>query len=501
MDKNLTRLAIALVVGAMAPLFDSTIVSVALHTLSGDLHAGVDTIQWVSTGYLLAMGVTVPVVGWLQNRVGGRRLWMAALVVFTVGSILCSLAWNAESLIAFRLVQGVGAGAMMPLLTTLLMQAAQGRSLGRIMSVASLPTALGPILGPVIGGLILGSAGWPWLFWVNVPFGVVGLVLAWRFIPADGPRGSDRLDALGLALLSPAVVGLLFGLSNAGGAGGFGRLDAWAPVAAGVALLVAFVLHATRGRRAPLVDLGLLTHRPLAAASGLMFLMGAALYGGMLLLPLSFQELRGVDALGAGLLLIPQGVGSLLSRSLAGRLTDSIGARTVAVIGFAVVLVSTIPFAFADAGTSVWWISAVLVVRGFGLGAVMIPIMSVGFVGLARPDMPHASTITRLSQQLGGAFGTAVLAVVLAGAAGGAGSGSGSGAAVASAAAFQTAFWWAIAITAVATVLSLLLPGRAAAEEALPAPAAVPPVPAEVPEAAPPVPADTPEATPPTRVS
>jgi len=451
MDKNLTRLAIALVAGAMAPLFDSTIVSVALHTLAGDLNASIETIQWVSTAYLLAMGVTVPLVGWLQNRIGGKRLWMASLVVFLIGSILCSLAWDAGSLIAFRAVQGVGAGAMMPLLTTLLMQAAHGRSLGRVMAVASLPTALGPILGPVIGGLILGAGTWPWLFWVNVPFVVVGLILAWRFIPADGAVGTAKLDVLGLALLSPAVVGVLYGLSNASGTGGFTRFDVWMPLTAGSILLVAFALWATRSRRPALVDLSLLTHRPLAAASGLMFLMGAALYGGMLLLPLSFQELRGTDALGAGLLLIPQGVGSLLSRSLAGRLTDRVGARIVAVLGFAVVLLATIPFAFADGQTSVWWLSAVLVVRGIGLGAVMIPIMAVGFVGLERPQMPHASTITRLSQQLGGAFGTAVLAVVLAGAAAG---GEPAGA-------FQQAFWWAIGITALAAVLSLLLPGRA----------------------------------------
>jgi EmrB/QacA subfamily drug resistance transporter len=449
-DRSLSRLAIALVVGAMAPLFDSTIVSVALHTLVRDLHAGVDAVQWVSTGYLLAMGVTVPVVGWLQHCIGGRRLWVAALVVFLVGSVLCSLAWDVTSLVAFRVVQGVGAGAMMPLLTTLLMQAAGGRDVGRLMAVVSLPTALGPILGPVIGGVVLGVGSWQWLFWVNVPFAVAGLVLARLYVPADGPTGSGRLDVLGLVLLSPAVVGILFGLSNASRTGGFGRTDVWLPLVVGAALLAAFVLRAVRRGSRSLVDLTLLRHRPLAAASIGMFLMGAALYGGMLLLPLSFQELRGADALGAGLLLIPQGVGSLLSRSIAGRLTDRIGARWVAVVGFGVVLVATIPFAFTDGSTSPWLTGAVLVVRGVGLGAVMIPIMAVGFLGLAKPDMPHASTITRLAQQLGGAFGTAVLAVVLSGAASG---GHPVGA-------FHEAFWWAIAITGTATVAALLLPGR-----------------------------------------
>lgn len=191
-----------------------------------------------------------------------------------------------------------------------------------------------------------------------------------------------------------------------------------------------------------------------------MFLLGASLSGGMLLLPLSFQKLRGVDALGSELLLIPQDVGSLLARSLAGRLTDRFGARWVAIGGFAVMLIAAIPFAFAfafaDGSTSPWWIGAVLVVRGLGLGAVMIPIRAVGFSGLDRSDMPHASTMTRLSQQLGGAFGTAILAVTLSGAVSGSDPAEG----------LQIAFWWAIGITAVATAVAVVLPGRPAEETA-----------------------------------
>ncbi|RIX30404.1 DHA2 family efflux MFS transporter permease subunit [Amnibacterium setariae] len=461
MDRSLSRLAVALVVGAMAPLFDSTIVSVALHSLAHELHASVDTIQWVSTAYLLAMGVTVPVVGWLQRRVGGRRLWSAALVLFLVGSLLCSIAWSAGSLIAFRVVQGAGAGVMLPLLTTLLMQAAGGRALGRVMAVVSLPTALGPILGPVVGGLLLGAGDWRWLFWVNVPFVVVGLVLARLLMPADGPTVRARLDAVGLLLLSPAVVALLYGLSRVTAPGGFGRVDVWAPLAGGVVLLAAFVAWALRRRDAALVDLRLLRHRPLAAASALMFLTGASLYGAMLLLPLSFQELRGTDALGAGLLLIPQGVGSLLSRSLAGRLTDRIGARAVALVSFAVIGLATVPFAFAGPSTPEWVLLVALLVRGVGLGAAFIPLMAVGFVGLDREEVPHASIVTRIAQQLGGGAGTAVLAVVLQGAV----------ATLGPVDAFRTAFWWAVGFTAAGVVLAVLLPGRPAPQPVAEAPA------------------------------
>lgn len=196
-DQNVVRIATVLIVGGLAVVFDTTIVSVALHTLAAQLDTTVSTIQWVSTGYLLALGVTIPLVGWAQSRFGGKRLWMFALALFLVGSVACSLAWNAPSLITFRVVQGVGGGVMLPLMSTLIMQAAGGKALGRTMAMLSLPAVLGPVLGPVIGGVILNWFDWRWLFWVNVPFCVVGLVLAWKMLPArrpivPGPAGCRR---------------------------------------------------------------------------------------------------------------------------------------------------------------------------------------------------------------------------------------------------------------------------------------------------------------------
>lgn len=464
-DPGVLKIAIALIVGAMAVIFDTTIVSVALHTLATELHTSVDTIQWVSTAYLLALGVTIPLVGWAQQRFGGKRLWLAALTIFLIGSVLCSLAWDAPSLIAFRAVQGVGGGLMLPLLSTLVMQAAGGKSLGSLMSVVSLPTALGPILGPVIGGLILSAFDWRWLFWVNVPFCVAGFILALRMLPADEPGARPKLDIVGLVLLSPAMVGILYGLSNVNRDGGFGRFDVLFPALAGVALLVAFIVYAVRRGPRALVDVRLFSHRPVASASALLFLTGASLYGAMLLLPLYFQEVRGTDALGAGLLLAPQGIGTLLSRSIAGRLTDRFGARWVSVIGFTIVGLATIPFAFVSPNTNEWMLMGALVVRGFGLGAVMIPLMTVAFVGLERPDVPHASILTRIAQQVGGSFGVALLAVILQGAALGAHGLDGI------ADAFDQAFWWAIGFTGLAVVLSLLLPGRPKAVAVEPEPA------------------------------
>ncbi|MEP6482408.1 MAG: MDR family MFS transporter [Rhodoglobus sp.] len=450
-DPAITRILVALITGGIAVIFDSTIVAVALHQLATALHAPVTTIQWVSTGYLLALGVTIPLVTWLQSRLGGKRLWMLALTVFLLGSVLCAFAWDASSLIGFRVLQGIGGGAMLPLMTTMVMQAARGQNLGRIMSAVALPTALGPILGPVIGGLILGVGDWRWLFLVNVPICLVGLFLAWRMLPADAPGARVKLDVVGLVLLAPALVALLWGLSNVGGDGGFSRADVLAPVIGGAILLVAFVLWALRKRAAALVDLAVLRHRATWSATALMFLSGASLYGAMLLLPLYWQELRGADALAAGLLLIPQGVGSLLSRTIAGRLVDRIGGRPVAVIGFVIVALGTLPFAFAGADTPYWLLLAALLVRGLGLGVVIIPIMSVAFIGLEHGEVPHASIVTRISQQIGGSLGVALLAVILATAATAAGS---------IATGFEVAFWWTVGFSVVSIFVAFVLPGR-----------------------------------------
>jgi len=453
-DPQLKRLATALIVGGIAVILDTTIVSVGLHELGTSLHASVSTIQWISTAYLLAMFVTIPMTGWAQSRLGSKRLWIVALTTFVVGSTLCATAWSASSLIAFRAVQGLGGGILMPLMTTILMQAARGRNMGRLMATVSLPAALGPILGPVLGGLILSFLSWHWLFLINLPLGIVGLVLAVRLIPADEPGRRVPLDIVGLLLASPGMVGVIYGLSQVGEAGGFGHARVLVPLLAGLALLAGFVRWAlVRGPHA-LIDLALFRHRALTMSTTLLFLTGVALYGAMLLLPLYWQQVRGEDALGAGLLLVPQGVGALASRTVAGRLTDAIGGRRVAVAGFTVLAVATVPFALSTEHTSTWWLLATLLVRGFGLGAVLIPLMTGAFLGLEREEVPHASIITRVAQQVGGSFGTAILAAILVG--------SVAGAATLHdlAGAFDVAFWWATGFTVIAAALSFLLPDR-----------------------------------------
>jgi EmrB/QacA subfamily drug resistance transporter len=462
------RTITALVFGGIAAILDSTIVTIALHRLTVDLHSATADIQWVSTGYLLAMAVAIPVTGWAQARFGGKQSWMAALLIFVLASIACAASWNAGSLIAFRVVQGFGAGLIFPLMQTLAIQAigtdVSLQVRGRAVAAISMPLAAGPILGPVLGGVILNWLSWRWLFLVNVPLIAVGLVLAWRLLPGDRPAAAAsraRLDVAGLVLLAPALTGILLGLSNTAAGGGFWRADVIIPMTGGIAFGTAFVVRSLRRGASSLVDVRLLRSRSLASSSAVLFAAGAALYAGMFLLPLYWQDLRGDSVLAAAFLLIPQGAGALASRTVAARLTPRLGARAVTIGAFALAAAATVPFAMAGAGTSVWWLAMVLFIRGLGIGAVLIPPMMVAYDDLAPAQVPHATMITRISQQVGASFGIAIVAVVLQTLVR---SGATSG--------FRGAFWCTVGITLAAIVPALAFRPNQAAGEAAAAPAA-----------------------------
>jgi predicted MFS family arabinose efflux permease len=285
----------------------------------------------------------------------------------------------------------------------------------------------------------------------------VGLVLARRFLPADRPaRGAPRarLDVTGLVLLAGALAGILLGLSNLSQDGGIEHASVLGPLLAGLLALAVFAWWALRrGERKPVVDIRLLSVRSLGSASAVLFTAGAAMYAGMFLLPLYYQQLRGETVLAAALLLIPQGVGSLVSRFVVGRLVGRFGASTVTIATFLLTAVTTVPFAFAGPDTSLWWLSAVLLVRGFGIGAVLIPPMSVAYNDIGPADIPHATMNTRIAQQIGASFGVAIVAVVLQ-----------SLLAHGAVGAFHTAFWWAFGITVAAFIPALALPAPRPAE-------------------------------------
>ncbi|MFR9780936.1 MDR family MFS transporter [Micromonospora sp. MS34] len=454
---DLLRLVGVIMLGAFAVQLDATMTNVAVNTLLREFDAGLSTIQWVGTGYLLAMTMMIPLTGWAADRFGTRALWTFSLAGFLVGSLLSGLAWSAGSLIAFRVVQGVGGGMLVPLAQAILAQAAGPDRLGRVMAAIGIPAMLGPVLGPVLGGLIVTDLSWRWIFFVNVPICLAGLLLARRVLPDARPAGAAPLDLLGLALLPPGCAAVVYGLAEAGRHGRFDDPAVLVALSLGVALLVAFTLHALRTRREPLLDLRLLGSRTFAACAAVVFLSGIALFGAIILLPLYQQQVRGASALHAGLLLAPQGLGMAVGLVGAGRLTDRIGPRPIVLAGLALAAAGTLAYTQVAADTSQLLLAAALVVSGVGMGATIVPVLASPYRGLPRPAIPRATSAIRIFQQLGGAFGGAVLAVVVQRqlathvAPGQLDPGG-------RAAAFGATFWWVLGFTLAAVLPALLLP-------------------------------------------
>ena len=412
-EPHVWRIAAVVVIGAILSILDTTIVNVALDTLGRDLHSPLADIQWVATGYMLALAAVIPVSGWAAGRFGAKRLWIASVVLFTLGSALSGLAWSTETLVIFRVLQGIGGGMIMPVGTMMLTRAAGPARLGRIMSVIGMPMILAPIFGPTLGGLILDHLDWRWIFYVNVPVGIVAVAMGMRLLPnVEEGVFRTKLDRVGLALLALGVPLFVYGLAEIGQSGGLAAPQAYGPLVIGAALVAAFVFHALRVDE-PLLNVRLFRSASFSAAAVTTFVLGACLFGAMIIMPLYFQLVRGEDAVTTGLLLIPQGIGAAIAMPLAGRFSDRVGGGRVALAGLAVTLVTTLPFIALQADTSYLLISAAMIGRGLGIGLTMMPAMTAAYSRLRPEDIAHATPQLNVLQRVGGSIGTALLTVVL----------------------------------------------------------------------------------------
>jgi EmrB/QacA subfamily drug resistance transporter len=463
------------VLGAIMSILDVTVVNVAINHLTGEFKAPLSTIQWVATGYTLALATVIPVTGWASARFGTKRLYMVSIGLFVSGSALAGLAWSAESLIAFRVLQGLGGGMIMPAGMTILTQAAGPKRVGQVMSVVGIPMLLGPICGPILGGWLVDDVSWRWIFFINLPIGIVALFLAARILARDTPQPGERLDLLGLGLLSPGLAALIYGLAKGAQKSDFSSSEVLITTIAGAALVVGFAIRALIAN-SPLIDLRLLKRRSVAAASGVTALFMCAFMGAMLLLPLYYQVVRQESALASGLLLAPQGLGAMITMPVGGRLTDRIGPGRVVLMGLLVVVASMAAFtAVLQADTSYWTLGTVLFVMGLGMGLTMMPSMAAAIRTLAHDEVPRASTMLNIIQQVSASVGTALMSVLLANTlADKLGGPAGSGLSATQKAppqimqkiagpmadAFQSTYWWAVGLLALAFIPALLLPRR-----------------------------------------
>ena len=446
---ELRRLIVVTTLSMFMALLDSTIVNVALRTLTTAMHTDLPTIQWLVTSYLLAMAAVIPISAWLATRLGARRVFLAAVGLFTLASLACGLSDSVGWLIVFRSVQGI-AGIAVPVGSMMVVRAAGPALMPRVMAVSSAPIVLAPVFGPTIGGLLLDSVGWRWIFLVNVPVGIVTVLLGLWLLPRDHGRKGAVPHLSGLFAITAGSVALTFGLAEIGRDGALFTTSVVIALFVGGALLAVFALVSLRST-APLLDLRLFRNRVYTAASITNFSVGAIIFGAIIVLPLYFQIVRHQDAVHTGLLLIPQGVGVALGMQIAARTVDRFGGGRVSLVGGLLCVLATVPFVLLTDTTSYWLIGAAMVVRGIGLGATMMPATTIAYRAITTDQIRDATVQLNIGQRIGGSIGTALLTVVLQrqleGAATTAEQASG----------FGTAFGWVLVITVVATAPAVLL--------------------------------------------
>ncbi len=411
-DPAVWRIGAVTVLGSVMSVLDTTIVNVALDSLSRDLSSPLSDVQWVVTAYLLAIAVAVPCSGWAARTFGTRRVYLASLWVFVLGSLLCALAWSTPALIAARAVQGIGGGMLLPVGQMITVRNAGERHLGRVMGVLAVPTVVAPVFGPTVGGVLIEQVGWRAIFLINLPIGALALAAGLRLLPRDRPTGRTSLDVRGLLLLVPGLALLTLALSEGGSAA-----DLLAPLTvglllAGLLLVVGFVVHAA-GASTPLLDVRLFRAPAYAAVGLATFTTGTVILGGLILLPLYFQGARGEGPMDTGILMAPTAIGVVLVLRWAGRTADRVGGGVVALAGAVVLAVGTVPFLFLGEATPYWPLMLGMLVRGVGVGLVGTPLTAAALRALDRGSVSDGSAQLNVLQRVGGSIGTAAVIVLL----------------------------------------------------------------------------------------
>jgi EmrB/QacA subfamily drug resistance transporter len=397
------------ILGSFMSQLDATVVNVSLPTLAVELHSTLSRIQWVTSGYMLTLALMLPMNGWLVDRIGARRLYLWCFATFTISSALCGAAWSAESLVGCRVLQGMSGGLLAPM-TQMMIARAAGKHMARVMGYAALPILLGPILGPVLAGTILQFASWRWLFLVNVPVCLAGIVMAALFLPDDsGERRVRAFDGVGFALLSPGLVLFLYGSDH--------WQETTGRVLLGMAalLLSFFVRHGMAKGEGALLDLELFQRKVFATAARTQFLSNGVSYAAQMLVPFYLIQVCRKSPSQTGLMLAPLGLGMVCVYPLMGKLTQRFGIRWMSASGATLALVGLAPMVFlASHGLMTGVFVAALVVRGIGQGAVGIPSITAAYASVPKRELPMATTSLNIVQRLGGPTLTTVCATFLA---------------------------------------------------------------------------------------
>lgn len=408
-------LTTVIVLGGFMVGLDTSLVNVGLTAIATDLHASLPRVQWITSGYLLALAAALPAGPWLQRRFGSSRVWFVALLGFVTASLLCAVAPGLSVLVFARVVQGMAGGLLVPTGQAIVAKAVGPANMGKVMSSAGLVLVLAPAIGPALGGLLIETTSWRWLFAVNIPVGLLAAILARRVLPHTDFDVGATLDVVGLLLLSSALPALSLGLTHlhlSRDQGSFGLMS----TALGALLFVIFVVAALHPRRsaAALIDIRLFRSARYTVAQFTVFFTGLNLFGGLILLPLYYEALRSFSAFTTGLLLMAYGLGAMAALPIAGRLSDRLGGGVTCVIGLSITIIATLPFVFLPSDASLIIVESLQALRGIGVGMAGLPAMTSAF--RAAPDnLADATTTANILQRVGGSLGSAMIVLIIGG--------------------------------------------------------------------------------------
>ncbi|MBI5167638.1 MAG: DHA2 family efflux MFS transporter permease subunit [candidate division NC10 bacterium] len=397
--------------GALMVVLDITIVNVAIPNIMASFGVNVETIEWVVTAYMMAMSVMMPTVGWLGDALGNKNLYAASLTLFTAGSALCGMAWNNDSLVLFRILQGIGAGVLLPVSMAIMYEAFPVEQRGFAMGLYGVGVTIGPAIGPALGGYLTERLTWRWVFYVNLPFGVLGVLLATLVLRQLRPREVRPFDFLGFLTMSGFLVSLLLALSK-------GQREGWDSdyilSVLGISLLFLISFLIIEGKvKNPLIELGLFRNPVFSAITALAMVFGVGLFGSTFLIPLFTQHLMGYTPIQTGIVMLPGALAVAVFLPLSGRLTDRLDPRFPLTLGIALFTASLYWMSLLDLRTSYAAVMGMLVLRGVGMGFIFPPLLNTALGAVPPAKVGLASGLLNVLRQLGGSFGIALLSTLL----------------------------------------------------------------------------------------
>jgi MFS transporter, DHA2 family, multidrug resistance protein len=407
--------AVAVMFGTFMVVLDTTVVNVSLPQIAGSLSATIDEATWALTSYLAANAVILPMTGWLANFFGRKRLLLLSCVGFTAASLLCGSSPNLPILIVFRVVQGVTGGVMQPLSQAVLLEAFEPSEHGKAMGFWALGIVVAPIIGPVLGGWLTDNYSWRWVFYINIPVGVLAVLMtrAYVFDPPYIKRSTEKIDYWGIGLLVVGVAAIQVVLDKGEQVDWFDSASIVVMTIVGVAALATFVFVELRQPH-PVVDLRVFKHSTFAMGVLLTTVLGFVLYGSLVLLPIMLQTLMGYPPIQAGLALAPRGLGSFIAMPLVGIATDRFDPRKLVGIGLIVGAGTLFWLGALNLQAGYWDLFWPQFFQGAALGLLFVPLTSVTMAAISREEMGNASSLFNLMRNVGSSIGIAVITTVLA---------------------------------------------------------------------------------------